>query len=144
VAPASPDPTVAPPPGTAAAPPPGIADLDLEKLTRLWPAVLDQVRQSGSAMLSALFEGTRPVALDTEESVLRVGFPSTATFNKRKAEAIEQRERFAEALGSIVGSHLRPVYVLLDGEASPAEAEELDEDELLERLKSEFDAEEVS
>ncbi len=103
------------------------------------------MRQSGSAMLSALFEGTRPVALDNEESVLRVGFPSTATFNKRKAEAVEQRERFAEALRSIVGGHLRPVYVLLDGEAHPAAAEEaLDEDELLEKLKSEFDAEEVS
>jgi DNA polymerase-3 subunit gamma/tau len=120
-------------------------ELDLDKLNRLWPAVLDQVRQSGSAMLSALFEGTRPVALDSEESVLRVGFPSTATFNKRKAEAVEQRERFAEALRSIVGSHLRPVYVLLDGEAHPAAGEEeLDEDELLEKLKSEFDAEEVS
>ncbi len=121
------------------------SDLDLDKLNRLWPAVLDQVRQSGSAMLSALFEGTRPVALDNEESVLRVGFPATATFNKRKAEAVEQRERFAEALRSIVGRHLRPVYVLLDGEAPAATDEEsLDEDELLERLKSEFDAEEVS
>ena len=125
--------------------PAGGAALDLDKLNRLWPAVLDQMRQSGSAMLSALFEGTRPVALDNEESVLRVGFPSTATFNKRKAEAVEQRERFAEALRSIVGGHLRPVYVLLDGEAHPAAAEEaLDEDELLEKLKSEFDAEEVS
>ena len=133
-----------PGPSTSSAPPAG-AELDLDKLNRLWPAVLDQVRQSGSAMLSALFEGTRPVALDSEESVLRVGFPSTATFNKRKAEAVEQRERFAEALRSIVGAHLRPVYVLLDGEASPAADEEpLDEDELLERLKSEFDAEEVS
>ncbi len=130
--------------GSAPASPAG-GELDLEKLNRLWPAVLDQVRQSGSAMLSALFEGTRPVALDSEESVLRVGFPSTATFHKRKAEAVEQRERFAEALGSIVGAHLRPVYVLLDGEAGPEGAEEaLDEDELLERLKSEFDAEEVS
>ena len=133
-----------PGPSASSAPPAG-AELDLDKLNRLWPAVLDQVRQSGSAMLSALFEGTRPVALDSEESVLRVGFPSTATFNKRKAEAVEQRERFAEALRSIVGAHLRPVYVLLDGEASPAADEEpLDEDELLERLKSEFDAEEVS
>jgi DNA polymerase III subunit gamma/tau len=138
-----------PPPVAASGPAPAAGsaggELDLDKLNRLWPAVLDQVRQSGSAMLSALFEGTRPVALDIEESVLRVGFPSTATFNKRKAEAVEQRERFADALCSTVGAHLRPVYVLLDGEAHPVAAEEeLDEDELLEKLKSEFDAEEVS
>jgi DNA polymerase-3 subunit gamma/tau len=120
--------------------------VDLERVLRVWPAVIDQIRQSGSAMLSALFEGTRPVALDSDESTLRIGFPSSATFNKRKAEAAEHRERIAEAVRTIVGERLRPVYVLLDGDAEleqPAE-EQLDEDALLERLKSEFDAEEVS
>ncbi len=119
--------------------------LDLERLVRLWPAVLDQMRQSGSAMTSALFEGARPVAFEAEESVLRIGFPSSATFNKRKAEAVEQRERFAEALTTIAGERLRPVYVLLDGEGGEEKGGgDLDEDALLERLKSEFDAEEVS
>jgi len=109
---------------------------------RVWPAVLDQVRQSGSAMLSALFEGARPVAVDSEEGVLRIGFPAGSTFNKRKAEAAEHRERFTEALRTIVGERLRPVYVLLDGEAGTTEGQ-LDEEELLEKIKSEFDAEEV-
>jgi DNA polymerase III subunit gamma/tau len=118
--------------------------MDLERVLRLWPAVVDQVRQSGSAMLSALFEGARPVGLDSEESILRIGFPSSATFNKRKAEAAEHRERLAEALRTIVGEHLRPVYVLLDREPHPKEERsELDEEEILERIKSEFDAEEV-
>ncbi len=146
---AAPQPAAPQPPG--AGPGPDYSDdedaadaVDLEKMVRMWPAVLDQVRQSGSAMLSALFEGTRPVAVDIEESVLRIGFPSTATFNKRKAEATEQRERFAEALRSIVGERLRPVYVLLDGEAHPPAEDKLDEDELLEKFKAEFDAEEVS
>jgi DNA polymerase-3 subunit gamma/tau len=120
--------------------------LDLERMVRLWPAVLDQMRQSGSAMLSALFEEARPVGVDRESEVLRIGFPASATFNKRKAEAAEQRERFSEALRTVIGEQLRPVYVMLDGE--PAEegggAEEVDEAALLERLKSEFDAEEVS
>ena len=122
----------------------GSEALDLERLVRVWPAVLDQMRQSGSTMLSALFEGARPVALDREESVLRVGFPSSATFNKRKAEAVEQRERFTEALRTIVGESLRPVYVLIDGEGDEGAKDEVDEEELLARLKSEFDAEEVN
>ena len=42
---------------------PDIFIFDLEKLTRLWPAVLDELRQ-GSAMLSALYEGARPLALE--------------------------------------------------------------------------------
>ena len=125
----------------------GEDQIDLEKLVRLWPAVLDQMRQSGSTMTYALFEGARPVALDREAAVLRIGFPASATFNKRKAEAAEQRERFSEALRTTIGERLRPVYVLLDGEPEPAPEsapeEEVDEAALLERLKSEFDAEEV-
>jgi DNA polymerase-3 subunit gamma/tau len=121
-------------------------ELTLEKLTRLWPAVLDELRQ-GSAMLSALYEGARPLALEGGGAVVRVGFPPDATFNKRKAEAAEQRDRFSEALRKIAGQRLSPVYVLIDGEADPVagvEEVDVDEDELMERLKSEFNAEEVA
>ena len=119
--------------------------IDLERIGGLWPAVIDQVRESGSELLSTVFAAARPVALDLDESVLKVGFPPSAAFNKRKAEAQEARERFAEALATVVGERLRPVYVLLDGEqeaASREGEEQLSEDELIERLKSEFDAEE--
>ncbi|HEX2436361.1 MAG TPA: DNA polymerase III subunit gamma/tau [Solirubrobacterales bacterium] len=119
--------------------------IDLERVARLWPAVLDQVRQSGSELLSAVFAGARPLAVDAERAVLEVGFPPSAAFNKRKAEAEGNRERLTEAVRTIVGESLRPVYVLLDGEdgetangAEPAMSEE----ELIERIKSEFDAEE--
>ena len=64
---------------------------------------------------------------------------------RARAEAAEHRERFAEALRTIVGERLRPVYVLLDGEAPASEEpRELDEQEILDRLKSEFDAEEIA
>jgi DNA polymerase III subunit gamma/tau len=116
--------------------------IDLDEVQRMWPAVIDQVRQSGSAMLSALFEGARPIAVDGEDRVLRIGFPAGSTFNKRKAEAAEHRERFTEALRAIIGEQLRPVYVLLDDDSATV-SEEMDEEELLERIKSEFDAEEV-
>jgi DNA polymerase III subunit gamma/tau len=115
---------------------------DLEQIQRAWPAVIDRVRQSGSAMLSALFEGARPIAVEPEERVLRIGFPPGSTFNKKKAEGAEHRERFTEALRSVIGEGLRPVYVLLDDAADGGEVE-LDEEALLERIKSEFDAEEV-
>jgi DNA polymerase III subunit gamma/tau len=132
-------------PPTAEPPQEGPSEpLDLERVVRVWPAVLDQMRQSGSAMLAALFEGARPVGLDREDSILRVGFPSSATFNKRKAEAVEQRERFTEALREIIGERLRPVYVLIDGDDEEGSTEAVDEEELLARLKSEFDAEEVN
>jgi hypothetical protein len=74
-----------------------------------------------------------------------VGFPPSAAFNKRKAEAQEARERLADAVSTIVGERLRPVYVLLDAEEAAdviGADEQLSEDELIARLKTEFDAEE--
>ncbi|MGH2962994.1 MAG: DNA polymerase III subunit gamma/tau [Solirubrobacterales bacterium] len=126
---------------------PAVGAVDFDRIAGLWPAVLDHVRDSGSELLSAVFQAARPIAVDAERAVLEVGFPPSAAFNKRKAEAQANRDRLAEAVKTIVGESLRPVYVLLDGEdggdaqpngAGPA----LSEEELVERLKSEFDAEE--
>jgi DNA polymerase-3 subunit gamma/tau len=133
--------------------PAGQDALDLDGLKQIWPAVLDQLATTAPA-LAAFFEEARPVGFDAAENVVEVSFPAAATFNKRKAEVPEQRERVAEALLAVTGQSLKPTYVLLDVESeAPAEVqapapnaqdEGLSEEELLERLKSEFDAEEVS
>jgi DNA polymerase-3 subunit gamma/tau len=129
--------------GVTATPPAGQSALDLEKIQRVWPAVLDKLRETSPA-LAATFEGARPVSLDDEG--LKVGFPAESTFNKRKAEAPDKRELMADAIEAMIGERLRPTYVLLDGDAAPAEdkEQEIDHDALVEKLKSEFDAEEVS
>jgi DNA polymerase-3 subunit gamma/tau len=119
--------------------------LNLEEIKRVWPAVLDELLKEAPA-LTASFEGARPVGLS--EDGLTIGFPANATFNKRKAEAPDKRELLVAALEIVIGQRLRPVYVLLDGEADstepPAsEAGEDDQEALVEKLKSEFDAEEV-
>ncbi|HEY1355628.1 MAG TPA: DNA polymerase III subunit gamma/tau, partial [Solirubrobacterales bacterium] len=119
--------------------------LSLEEIQRVWPAVLDHLLKSAPA-LAATFEGARPVGLDEEG--LRIGFPGNATFNKRKAEAPDKRDQLLEALDSVTGRRVQLHYVLLDGaegeaEAEPAAGEEVDHEALVERLKSEFDAEEV-
>jgi len=119
----------------------------LEDVVRLWPAVVDHLRQSSAPALAAFFEGARPIAVDTGAATVTIGFPVGAGFNKRKAEAPEQRERVAESLQAVTSHRLRPVYVLLDGDSEEGSDEEdqgADEGDLLERLKSEFDAEEVS
>jgi DNA polymerase III subunit gamma/tau len=127
------------------------AEMDLEGLKRVWPVVLDQLAKTAPA-LAAFFEEARPVGFEAGDGVVEISFPASATFNKRKAEVPEQRERVAEALKTVMGQSLKPTYVLLDVEAPKAGAdatavakdEGIDEEELLERLKSEFDAEEVS
>jgi DNA polymerase-3 subunit gamma/tau len=120
-------------------------ELSLEEIQRVWPAVIDQLLQTAPA-LAATFEGARPVAVDSSERLLTIGFPGDHTFNKRKAEAPEKREQVAKAVETVLGESLRPAYVVLDGEetaAPQADQEEVDHDALVARLKSEFDAEEV-
>ncbi|HEY5707969.1 MAG TPA: DNA polymerase III subunit gamma/tau [Solirubrobacterales bacterium] len=125
--------------------PAGQKPLGLEEIQRTWPAVLDKLRETSPA-LAATFDGAKPVSLDDEG--LKVGFPGELTFNKRKAETPEKRELMADAIEDVLGERLRPTYVLLDGESAalPEEAPaagEIDHDALVEKLKSEFDAEEV-
>jgi DNA polymerase-3 subunit gamma/tau len=117
--------------------------VDIAKLVEAWPAVVEQVRQSGGEVLSRALEAARPIAVDAEKAILELGFPPSAAFNKRKAEAQEARDRFAEAVRAIVGERLRPVYVLLDREPD-ATSSALSDEELIARLKTEFDAEELS
>jgi DNA polymerase-3 subunit gamma/tau len=117
--------------------------LDLDHVIRVWPAMLDQLGKTAPALV-AVFEGARPIALDGD--ALKVGFPTESRFNKRKAETPEKRELVAAALATVIGESLRLVFVLLEGEGEPppaAEEEKLDEQELLARLKAEFNAEEV-
>jgi DNA polymerase-3 subunit gamma/tau len=120
--------------------------LDLAQIVNTWPAVLDKLRETSPA-LAATFDGARPVSLDEEG--LKVGFPAELTFNKRKAETPEKRELMADVIEDVLGERLRPTYVLLEDEpAAPAEESqdsdrEVDHDALVEKLKSEFDAEEV-
>jgi len=142
--------------GPAAGDPPSLgssspANPDLDQVTRIWPSVLDKLAEKAPA-LAATFDGARPVAFDDEG--LAIGFAPDQPFNKRKAESPDRRQALIEAFEAVTGEGVSPRYVMLDEEAAAAASpppdtpapgsERIDEDELLERLKSEFDAEEVS
>jgi DNA polymerase III subunit gamma/tau len=129
----------------AATGPAGAVALELDEIVRVWPAVLDQLLQTAPA-LAATFEGARPVGVDAKERSLTIGFPADHTFNKRKAEAPDKREQMAAALETVLGEKLRPVYSVLDGKDAGPEAQTddaVDHAALVEKIKSEFDAEEV-
>ena len=115
------------------------AELDLELVRGLWPAVLDGVR-ADNAMVAALLGEARPSA--AAGSQLTVSFPEGAEFSRKKADA--NRGLLENALRGLTG---QPVGVVFDlGAPPPGEDEPLaamSEDELLERLKAEFKAEEV-
>ena len=123
-----------------------IATIEIERVIELWPAVVGHLQESGSAMLSTLFDGARPLGIDQDRQVVRIGFPRSATFNKKKAESKGNLERMSEAIAAVTGAKLRPAYELIEEDAQapdPGQAAEVDEEELIEMIKDNFDASEV-
>ncbi len=124
---------LAPPGAIATAPPPPL------ELQRLWPAVLERVCEGeGGEMLAALLADARPIAL--EEDVLVLAYPASASFSKRKIEDRANGQRLGRALELVAGRSYGVRIELSDEEpAAPA----LSEDELVQRFKSTFDAQDV-
>jgi DNA polymerase-3 subunit gamma/tau len=120
--------------------------IQIDQVIELWPAVVDHLRDSGSAMLSTLFDEARPLGIDEDRSMLRIGFPASAKFNKKKAESPANVERMTEAVGAIVGTRMRPAYELIEGESQAADSQgsaEMSEEDLVDLIKDNFDASEV-
>ncbi|MGI8727060.1 MAG: DNA polymerase III subunit gamma/tau [Solirubrobacterales bacterium] len=122
-------------------------DLDLSSLRAAWPAVIASLTDTGATFLAAAFEGATPTALGPEGEV-EIAFPPSAAFNKRKAEGKEERDRLVAAMRAALGRALVPSFVIAEAEPGPpVEADDaaapVDETELVERFKTEFDAEEL-
>jgi DNA polymerase III subunit gamma/tau len=121
----------------------------LERVKELWPGVLEQMRQSGAGMLSAVVGIAKPVEVDPDAGTLTIAFPDGSAFNRRKADDKDNRELVAAAILAVLGEPLRPVYTMLDGEhepepeASAGAVAASGENDLVERFISEFDAEVV-
>jgi len=137
-----PEPQAAPAPPAEA--PPLRGDVELE---RLWPAVLERVREAeGGEMMAALLADARPLAL--EDDVLVLAYPASASFSKRKIEDRTNGERLGQALRLVSGRPLVARFEIHDdaegGEDPATPAVRLTEEELIARFKSEFDAEDVA
>ncbi len=115
------------------------AELDIEFIRGLWPAALDAVRAE-NAMIAALLGDARASAISG--SRLTVSFPEGAEFSRKKADA--NRVLLQTALRGLTGRSLEITFDLSappPGEGEPRPV--MSEDELLERLKAEFKAEEI-
>jgi DNA polymerase-3 subunit gamma/tau len=117
--------------------PQALGAVELEQLQAIWPAVAAAVAEE-NGMLGAALGAARPHALEGERLV--VAFPPDAAFVKKKAEA--NRELVQRALRGLSGQSLSVTYELRDdGEAGGPVL--LGEEELIERLRAEFAAQEV-
>jgi DNA polymerase III subunit gamma/tau len=114
-------------------------DIDIELARGLWPAVLDAVRGENAMVAAALGKG-RPTTFENGE--LTVSFPEGNEFACKTADrhlGLLQGS-LRTLVGRAVGVRLELGAVELD---EVAERPAMSEDELLERLKAEFKAEEV-
>jgi DNA polymerase III subunit gamma/tau len=121
----------------AEADPMPVGAVELEQLQAIWPAVAQAVTEE-NGMLGAALGAGRPVTIEADR--LTVAFPPDAAFVKKKAEA--NRELVQRALRGLTGHTLAVAYELRE-DALPAGPELLGEEELIERLRAEFAAEEV-
>jgi len=132
-------------PEEARAPAPPALEGEVE-LARLWPAVLERVREAeGGEMMAALLAEARPITL--EDDVLVLSYPASASFSKRKIEDRANGERLTQALRLVSGRPLAARFEIHDGQQGHepgAPPVRLTEDELIDRFKSEFDAEDVT
>jgi DNA polymerase III subunit gamma/tau len=117
--------------------PQGLGALELDQLQAIWPAVADAVTEE-NGMLGAALGAARPLALEGDRLV--VAFPPDAAFIKKKAEA--NRELVQRALRGLSGQAFRVAYELREADGGDGPAV-LGEEELIERLRAEFAAEEV-
>jgi DNA polymerase III subunit gamma/tau len=126
----------APAPQVESSPQP-VGAVELEQVVTLWPAVAEAVAEQ-NGMLSAALSAATPTALDGER--LTVAFPADAAFVKKKAE--QGRDLVATAVRGITGQPLTLAFELSEAARAPGPAT-LDHDQLIERLREEFGAEEV-
>ena len=117
--------------------PQGLGALELDQLQAIWPAVADAVTEE-NGMLGAALGAARPLALEGDRLV--VAFPPDAAFIKKKAEA--NRGLVQRALRGLSGQAFNVAYELREADGGDGPAV-LGEEELIERLRAEFEAEEV-
>jgi DNA polymerase III subunit gamma/tau len=115
-----------------------VGSVDLDQVVSLWPAVSEALNEESEVLAHALAVAT-PIELD--QGRLTIAFPSGASFVKKKAE--KGRDLVANAVRGITGHSLALAFELSDAVAPPPGPATLDHDQLIERLRAEFGAEEV-
>ncbi len=131
------------PAATGAPPPSPPTSSPTSGIDALWPAVLESVRAQHK-LLRAFF--SEAVPMNVTEDHLTVAFPVSAAFNKRKAEEPDNRKILIDALKALTGRRYSVSFELSEDapSADGMDREALTEEEIVARLMSELDAEELS
>jgi DNA polymerase-3 subunit gamma/tau len=113
---------------------------DVASIRSIWPAVVEQIK-GPNIMLASAIEHSRPCEVNGDELV--IAFSPATPFYKRKAEDTTCRQLVTDALRSLTGRSFKLVYELRDEDTEEEPVASTTPDELVERFKAEFEAEEI-
>ncbi len=133
----APEPLGEPTAVAVAEPPAPIGELDLAMVQELWPAVLQNLAESNQLLAGCLAEA-RPIVVSGREITL--AFTPDCGFQKKKAEGAAERQLLTAAFKELTGVAPRLLLETCEPEELGAEPEVLGEDDLIARLRAEFDA----
>ena len=116
--------------------------VDIDHFRRAWPLVMEAVKKRQSGLYAVLAQG-RPESVDGDTLVVK--FPAGYRFQADMVGRGENPQVIAEAVWEVTDKRLKVVArVAVQEQPEPAPGEEdariLSKDELLLRLKQEFDA----
>jgi hypothetical protein len=140
----APSPTESEPPEATATPDTGTPpDLELEQLKEAWRRTVIPAVEERSYPVGAVLAEAHPARLDGD--TLTLEFPPQASFHRQKAEEPKNAGLLADALYEVTGRRLEVVF--LEGVEREAKTKEPEmpatEEEIVELVKSTFDAREV-
>jgi DNA polymerase-3 subunit gamma/tau len=116
----------------------------LEEVQVAWPSVVAAI-QDASPRLGAVLESTRPLRVEGRQLI--VGFAESAAFLRKTADQSTSRETIARHIADAVGFQFGLLTEQMpDSELAvdTAAGAGIDPEELIERLKKEFDATEMT
>lgn len=121
-------------------------ELDVPRLQELWPAIVDVVKNDNQMLAASLAEAV-PSALD--QGALTLTWPAGRDFYRRMAESDEPRLLTVAAIRELTGASLALRYEVAERKpaaaaAPPAPEPTLSEDEVVQRLRTEFGATEIT
>jgi hypothetical protein len=113
--------------------------MDLDGVRSLWPAVLDALRDDLPLVAAALDDVQ---LFDGPDGELLIAFATIDRFQRATAEKSANRQAIAETIRAVTGAS--PPLRFESRDLEVVEEEAGGEEDVLDRLKKEFNAEEIS
>lgn len=124
-----------------------VADFDFESIQKLWPLVLEELKEKNKPTHAFLLYA---MPVKVTDNLIEIQFESEAKFQKEVLEREDHFKKIQETLSKILGRKVNIHLTIKEEEKEEippkkkvAKKEKISENEIVELLKAEFDAESI-